>query len=62
MRFEMNRSERFAPRGTALAGDFAPLFDQLRRPLDGAAVADGMRALSSWLGSPRRRWRAGADR
>lgn len=57
MRFEMNRSERFAR-----AGEFAPLFDQLARPVDAAAVADGMRALALWLGSPRLRWRAGADR
>ena len=57
MRFEMNRSERFGH-----AGEFAPLFDQLARPIEAAAVTDGIRALAQWLGSPRRRWRAGADR
>ena len=57
MRYEMNRSERFAQ-----AGEFAPLFDQLSRPVDGTAVTDGIRALALWLGSPRRRWKAGADR
>lgn len=57
MRFDINRSERFAH-----GGEFAPLFDQLARPVDAAAVTDGMRALALWLGSPRQRWRAGADR
>ena len=56
MRLEMERPDRFAH-----AGEFAPLFDQLTRPVDAAAVADGMRALGLWLGSPRLRWRAGAD-
>ena len=57
MRNETNRAERFA-----LAGEFDPLFEQLSRPVDRAAVSDGMRALALWLGSPRRRWRAGVDR
>lgn len=57
MRYEMNRTERFAQ-----SGEFAPLFEQLSRPVDRAAIADGMRALALWLGSPRRRWQAGADR
>jgi hypothetical protein len=62
MRIEMDPSERFAPPGRARAGEFAPLFDQMQRPLDRSAVADGLRALAAWLGSPRRRWRNGADR
>jgi hypothetical protein len=52
MRLEMNRSEQFAR--PALAREFAPLFDQLARPVDRATVADGLRALAAWLGSPRR--------
>jgi len=54
MRLEMNRSEPFAR--PAVAREFAPLFDQLARPVDRATVADGLRALASWLGSPRRPW------
>lgn len=55
MRIEMNHSERFGGRARTSAGEFAPLFDQLRRPVDRSAIVDGLRALSRWLGSPHRR-------
>jgi len=61
MRSEMDRSERFSGRARASSGEFAPLFEQLRRPVDRGAVVDGMHALSRWLGSPHRRV-AGMDR
>lgn len=61
MRYETNRSERFGARGAAGADDFAPLFDQLGRPIDAGAVAEGMRSLALWLGSPRQRWLTRAD-
>ncbi len=54
MRIEMDRPERFGGRALVPAGDFAPLFDQLQRPVDRKAVADGLRALAKWLGSPHR--------
>jgi hypothetical protein len=59
MRKLVNPSERFAPTGSIPAGDFAPLFSQLSRPLDAAAVSEGIGAMSRWLGSPRARWRTG---
>ncbi len=62
MRKFANPSERFAPTGSGPAGDFAPLFNQLSRPIDAAAVSDGMRSISRWLGSPHARWRAGVGR
>lgn len=62
MRNLANPSERFAPPGSASAGDFAPLFNQLSRPIEVGAVADGMRAMARWLGSPHLRWQSGADR
>jgi hypothetical protein len=62
MRRSANPSERFAPPGGALAGDFAPLFGQLSRPLDRGTMREGVQSLSRWLGSPHLRWRSGADR
>ena len=61
MRIELDRSERFGGRPKGSAGEFAPLFDQLRRPVDRGAVVDGLQALGNWLGSPHRRV-SGADR
>jgi len=62
MRDLANPSERFAPTRSASAGDFAPLFNQLSRPIEAGAVTDGMRAISRWLGSPHARWSAGTGR
>lgn len=52
MRNNANRPERFAPSGSAPTGDFAPLFNQLTRPIDRAVMRDGVNALSRWLGAP----------
>jgi|GEM_PF-4994332 len=42
--------------------DFARLFDELSKPVDPAALNAGLKEMSRWLGSPRRRWQAGISR
>ncbi len=47
-------------RKNRIPDDFARLFEELSEPVDPAAVRTGLKELSQWLGSPRRRWQAGA--